>query len=277
MWRSPLARDNELDELVGRTVAWHPCGCSWRNSTTAISVALAFSTIYFLLADLRQKTPLPITEQARYKNGLRCFTTADELKAAIDGYWQDSRNKSSTVATLYGYPMATWCVDYIDNFDDLFSVDRNPALVDFDLPLAGWNTSSVRTMSRTFRGLRFFNQDLNFDAGKVQSMVGTFGFCERFNGDIRGWDVSRVEDFTAMFFQARSFRRNLSYWNVSSAKTLLSMFRNAAAYQTSLCPWGPQLAAATETRGMFFGTACPEVQSPDLTATTRGPFCYACE
>ena len=49
----------------------------------------------------------------------KCFANNKELGEAVRDYVMDP-SKTSDVATKYGYPINTWCVDKVTSFDGIF-------------------------------------------------------------------------------------------------------------------------------------------------------------
>jgi len=97
-----------------------------------------------------------------------CFTTRDELSAAVDRYVNG--NWGAADSSRYGWPMGYWCVDYVTD------------------------------MSRLFYGLRTFNEDISgWNVGQVTDMSYMFSESNSFNGDISGWNTSSVTDMSYMF------------------------------------------------------------------------------
>ena len=71
--------------------------------------------------------------------------------------------------------------------------------VKFNQPLGGWNTSSVKYMSRMFEGAESFNQPIG------------------------SWQVERVELIERMFAGAVSFNHDLGQWHLDSLKKAKEM------------------------------------------------------
>ena len=76
--------------------------------------------------------------------------------------------------------------------------------------ISDWNTSNVTDMSKLFKGLRHFDDDINnWDVSNVTDMFQMFYDCRTFNQPLNKWDVSNVQDFTFMFYRCRLFRQPL--------------------------------------------------------------------
>ena len=127
-----------------------------------------------------------------------------------------------------------------------------------------------------------FNQPLDdWDVQNVYSMYVMFGCsvsdtaCE-FNQPLPSWDVGFVEDFDSMFENSH-FNQDVSGWNMASAMRIQWMFTDASEFSQNLCPWGDSLSNEAWSSDVFVGTKCPIQDSPNLTATPPGPFCFPCD
>ena len=76
-----------------------------------------------------------------------CFTTKDELKAAIDLYYEDDCTNNSNCTNAFqqsfGYPMNEWCVGNVTDMSNLFD-----GLGEFDEDISKWDTGRVTTMEK---------------------------------------------------------------------------------------------------------------------------------
>ena len=201
----------------------------------------------------------------------KCFESHEELAIAVYKYLQDS-SPSTKVSTIYGHPMATWCLsDNVTSLDDLFF--RHHGADNFQEDLSGWNTAGVTSMSRTF----YKAENINFDVSR--------------------WDTRRVISMDQMFQDATSFEGvGLETWRLDSMQSIDRMFDGASSLSVNLCSWGQQIntkrmsmsaRAATsslthpQTRNMFRDTpACPasafNYDHPDFSRSPPGPFCHWC-
>ena len=110
----------------------------------------------------------------------QCFKDRAELKAAVDGDWEDP---TGSIAQTYGYPIGSWC------------------------------TKDVTDMSFMFEGASSFNGDLSsWDVSSVTDMSYMFFYASSFNGDLSCWDISSVTNMNGMFDDASSFNQNLCIW-----------------------------------------------------------------
>jgi hypothetical protein len=68
-----------------------------------------------------------------------CFSSRDELKAAVDqyvqGYW------GTTDSLKYGWPIGSWCVEKVTDMSSLFE-----GLDTFDEDLSPWEVGQVTNM-----------------------------------------------------------------------------------------------------------------------------------
>ena len=138
------------------------------------------------------------------------FTTLDELKDAVD-QWADS-NTRATVEATYG-TIDSWNVKQVTSFNFLFSTERNPALVDFNEDISGWNVVNGANFRYMFKGCTSFNQDLSgWNVDSPDSLEGMFYNAQSFNSDLNDWTVTWTDDLSFMFYGASSFNGDLSSW-----------------------------------------------------------------
>ena len=252
-------------------------------------------------------TKIPTRTLAPSSGGPRvCFESSQELQDAVDEYLAASGDEAQLedLISVRGWPIGTWCVSKITNFNSLFAVSRNMQAVNFNADLALWDTSNatdlgsmfdgarvfdgdvtrwktsqVVNMTRTFSGATQFNQDLSlWDVSQVTSLRDTFFRATTFNKNIANWDVSRVASMRNTFLSAAAFNQDLTAWQLDSVADMNSMFAEANSFRQNMCAWGKQLQNRVVDVGrMFENTACPlGLVSPSLTGLTPGPFCFAC-
>ena len=111
------------------------------NPSTSLTIRnLCVLLAYYLI------TPSIVTAAANI-----CFTTKDELKAAIDLYYEDDCTNNSNCTNAFqqsfGYPMNEWCVGNVTDMSNLFD-----GLGEFDEDISKWDTGRVTTMEK----VRFF-------------------------------------------------------------------------------------------------------------------------
>jgi len=123
--------------------------------------------------------------------------SAENLYDALDNYMEGNLL----------IPINDWNVSLLTNFDEAFSVDRNPRM-------------------------RFFSEDLDrWDVSSATSMWGIFRKAEAFDGNISTWSVERVRNFDFAFDRASNFTGDLSLWNPVQAETFYGMFRRASRFR----------------------------------------------
>ena len=103
--------------------------------------------------------------------------------------------------------------------------------VDFNQPLATWDTSAITDMREMFTHAVAFNQPLaTWDTSAVTDMHGMFDSTDRFNQDISSWNTSAVTDMGRMFFVADAFNQDLSSWNVANVTSCNQFSAGASAW-----------------------------------------------
>eukprot|EP00985_Skeletonema_marinoi_P007400 scaffold3244_cov151-Skeletonema_marinoi.AAC.5 len=204
-----------------------------------------------------------------------CFTTRDELKAAVDKYFQGDWGTADS--SKYGWPIGSWCVgnnvtdmselfELLSTFDEDISGWNVGQVTDmswmfygassFNKDLSMWNTSSVTTMQAMFRGaLSFAQEDLSrWDTSSVTTMESMFDQASSFDGDISSWNTSAVTDMYQMFYEASSFNQeDLSRWDTSSVTTMYAMFNEASSFDGNISSWN--MSAVTDMGWMFQGAS----------------------
>jgi len=90
---------------------------------------------------------------------------------AVDSYVRDPSPNNPYTVHRYGHPISAWDVSEVDNFYDVFSSYRNPAMATFNEPLDGWDVSGAKDLSFMFSGATAFNQKLSsWDVSKATDM-----------------------------------------------------------------------------------------------------------
>jgi surface protein len=194
-------------------------------------------------------TPQPTRPPATYlptmapvvylQDGRRAFTTNGQLCAAVDEYAK-LQNKSelsetSEIVVMYGFPIGTWDVSRITNFDRVFAAGRSQTIdpshgptkqSSFDDDLSGWDTSNAVTMIGMFEGATSFSGNglENWNVSKVTDFSFMFAYARKFVGNVSTWDTSSAVNMRAMFRYAEVFNGNISNWDVSRVETMKDMF-----------------------------------------------------
>jgi surface protein len=115
-------------------------------------------------------------------SGYHAFTSTEQLYDAVDAYLLDNSSETE-VARTYGWPIGTWDVSRLTNFDRVF--DATPF---------GYQTHDRYMRSNTLSAS--FNEDLSgWDTSRAVSMSSMFDGAEAFNQDLSTWDVSNVVSF----------------------------------------------------------------------------------
>jgi len=106
-----------------------------------------------------------------------------------------------------------------------------------------WNTGTVTTMFRAFRGATF-NQDIsNWNTSNVTNMGEMFQDANQFNQPIGSWNVSNVGNMFRMFWSGTPhfFNQNLGAWNLRQGVVLTDAFNRAGLncnnYSQTLIGW----------------------------------------
>jgi hypothetical protein len=87
---------------------------------------------------------------------IRCFENNTELREAVLSYIADPSNDSD-IATIYGYPINSWCTDQVTDFDSIFeNADE------FNEEIGDWDVSNATSMHQMFLNATSFNQSIEF-------------------------------------------------------------------------------------------------------------------
>lgn len=189
--------------------------------------------------------------------GNKQFTTTQELMDAVDTYVGTDMDMVDAIKVAYGSPMNTWSVGLIQDFDELFSAERNPEInvYQFSANLDNWNTRNAKTMKKMFASALHFDGAISeWDVSSVTDMSSMFAGCEMFNRNLDNWDVSSVKHMEYMFAndpgQERfSFNTNIGTWDTSSVWSMKGMFRGSKSFNQDLNNW--DTSSLTSTKAMF--------------------------
>jgi Mycoplasma protein of unknown function, DUF285 len=221
--------------VIGVAV-WHTSS----HGEEAISIGLPQPT---LTSAIHVPTMAPVLY---LEDGRRAFTTNGQLCAAVDEYvkLQNKGELSATseIAVMYGYPIGTWDVSRVTNFDRVFANDRNqmidpmlgpsvPSSFDDDLSL--WDTSNAVTMIGMFQGATSFSGKglEKWSVSKVDDFSFMFEFARNFVGNVSAWNTSSAVNMRALFRHAEIFNGDVSHWNVSRVETMTDMFNHAYEFE----------------------------------------------
>jgi surface protein len=167
----------------------------------------------------------------------RCFENSTVLESVLDEYL--GARDGNFMIPDFG-PIKDWCVSKIQNFDYLFSTDRNINASTFDGSLLRWDVSNATSMKYMFAGAKsFVGTGLSaWNVANVVSLEGMFQDAISFNEDISKWNVSKVVTTASMFDGAIAFRGlGLDLWRLSECVDLSRMFRGASAFDANLVDW----------------------------------------
>jgi Mycoplasma protein of unknown function, DUF285 len=155
-----------------------------------------------------QPTSLPSTSRAL---DFDCFQDRVDLELALTEYLTDN-GQDTAVATRYGWPINTWCVQNVSDFSRLFSPVNNLDKATFNEDVSGWDMSRAVSLESMFEGNTFFNQDIS------------------------SWNLGlNTQTAARIFFGASSFNQNLCPWGVrmNELTNVSQMFRGTACATVS--------------------------------------------
>eukprot|EP00984_Skeletonema_dohrnii_P028369 scaffold18345_cov76-Skeletonema_dohrnii-CCMP3373.AAC.1 len=199
-----------------------------------------------------------------------CFTTRDELKAAVNKYVQGDWDAAD--GFKYGWTIGSWCVGNVTDMSALFM-----DLSEFNEDISQWEVGQVTDMSHMFRGASSFNQDLSsWNTSAVTTMEAMFWEASAFDGNISSWNTSAVTDMSWMFMKAKSFNGDVTSWNTSKVTTMQDMFTRASSFkQDDLSNW--DTSAVTNMRAVFLDARSfnGDISTWDTSAATTMIYMFA--
>jgi hypothetical protein len=149
---------------------------------------------------------------------------------AVTSMYRTFYNAKEMNADLSG-----WTVTRVKDLSQLFR-----GAVKFEgKGLAGWKTTSLLRLHRTFQLARMMNVDVGgWDVSKVRDLGYAFNLAERFTGGgLERWTLS-VTSLTASFSGAFEMNADLSGFDVSAVESLYGTFMKAKAFiGTGLINW----------------------------------------
>jgi surface protein len=102
----------------------------------------------------------------------------------------------------------------------------------------GWDTSTITSMSETFRNTGTFNADISsWDTSNVTWMYGMFAHATLFNCDLSEWNTQNVTIMSEMFFLCSTFNGNVTTWDTSNVLYMGQMFGGAVAFNQNISSW----------------------------------------
>ena len=118
--------------------------------------------------------------------------------------------------------------------------------VNFNKPVASWNTSNVVDTNSMFSGATAFNQPIDsWNTSKLADASFMFGGATAFNQPLNDWNLQANPNLIYMFSNATSFNQSLGAWNVSDLAGLLTNSGiSTANYGDTLVQWAsrPELS-----------------------------------
>ncbi|MCG8701579.1 MAG: DUF285 domain-containing protein, partial [Bacteroidales bacterium] len=107
------------------------------------------------------------------------------------------------------------------------------------LSIDQWGAIAWESMKGAFKGCSNMTYSASDapDLTNVTSLESTFYNCNKFNGDISGWNVSTITSLSETFRAASSFNQDISAWDVSNVTNMYSTFYNSNAFNQDLKEW----------------------------------------
>ena len=114
----------------------------------------------------------------------------------------------------------------IKDMSNLFNRNYTTIIIPDNIDISKWDVSNVESMIGIFFDCRKFNCDLSrWNISNVKKASYMFYNCEKFEGKgLDNWDVSNVTDMHRMFFNCNNLKCDLSNWDVSKVEDMNSMF-----------------------------------------------------
>jgi len=110
-----------------------------------------------------------------------------------------------------------------------------------------------------FWGCDKFNGNVSgWNTGSVTNMSFMFLSCLVFNQDVSGWDTSSVTNMNGVFYGSPVFNQDLGSWDVTSVTNMSFMFSDCQSFNQDLIDWHP--TSCTNMSSMFSG--CMSFNSP---------------
>jgi hypothetical protein len=156
--------------------------------------------------------------------------------------------------------LSGWKVGNVVNMEGTFQNTLKFAGVGLD----SWDTASVTTLKRTFRGAPSMNSDLSaWKVGKVTTLEETFhnkysGYSSKFAGvGLDSWDTASVKNLNRAFTDAGEMNSDLSGWNVGNVASMDETFNGASKFAgVGLANWN--VATVTSMTNTFTGAIALE-------------------
>jgi hypothetical protein len=109
------------------------------------------------------------------------------IYSILDSWFEDKEG----IEDIYGN-ISEWEVSKVSDMSNLFSVKRNPKVIDFNEDISNWDLSGLVDANAMFYGAEKFNQDINkWDLNKLKSAFDMFRGATDFKN--KG---AKIKDFT---------------------------------------------------------------------------------
>ncbi len=89
---------------------------------------------------------------------------------------------------------------------------------------------------------------------KCKSLMGTFAYATKFNGDITGWDTATIEDMSGLFYEASAYDQDVSNLNTSNVVFMGAMFYRATSF-TGKGIENLDVSLVQDMNSMFYGAS----------------------
>ena len=192
-----------------------------------------------------------------------CFRSHEELMDAVDAYYWDN-SPTTNVSLFYGWPMGSWCVSRLRDFQELFHTQREHNMHiygdrdddDVDVGVGGVdivnstndNVANNATEASTLameKIAAYFSHDLgNWDMSKAKYLGAMFKGVQNMSArswGIERWNTVRATSIKSMFenttWGAGDESPDLSQWDVSLAIQFDSLFRNSNIRTANIAGW----------------------------------------
>lgn len=163
--------------------------------------------------------------------------TNENIHHAVKSWVQDHDETLS----LFG-PIDQWDTSRVTDMTRLFSMEREPSLVNFNANITHWDVSQVTSLRNTFYGNTAMNFDLHrWNVSSVTDMSGAFAHTQAYEGHgLRDWAsaTSQVVNASHMFRQSLVFNSHgVHLWDLRSLRDASQMFQGATAFQGGTQRW----------------------------------------
>jgi len=134
---------------------------------------------------------------------------------------------------------------------------------------AGWDVSSVTSMSNMFFGCFLFTGGgiENWDVGSCTNFNQMFFAAHVFNDPIGVWDMSSATNIGGMFRSNNGFNQDIDAWDVSNVQQFNHVFAGATSFTQGLPSW--ELTSATTCHAMFSSNYNGDICTWTFTSTIK--------